>query len=137
MAIYHPAEKDKTVAEYLKKALTSSTNIKLNDTVLNMSSELANVLVSALESVAAGQSFTVITEDEELSTVEAAEILNVSRPFLIKLLDNGEIPHRKVGKHRRIRAQDLMRYKQEIDRKREDVLAQLVEDAQINGMGYD
>jgi excisionase family DNA binding protein len=137
MAIYHPAEKDKTVAEYLKKALTSSTNIKLNDTVLNMSSELANVLVSALESVAAGQSFTVITEDEELSTVEAAEILNVSRPFLIKLLDNEEIPHRKVGKHRRVRAQDLMRYKQEIDRKREDVLAKLIEDAQINGMGYD
>jgi len=71
-----------------------------------------------------------------LSTVQAAEILNVSRPFLLQLLDSNAVPHRKVGKHRRIRFEDLMEYKQRIDREREAVLDQLVREAQDQGMGY-
>ncbi len=64
------------------------------------------------------------------------DILNVSRPFLIKLLDEGAIPHRKVGKHRRIRMEDVMAYKAAIDRDREAVLDQLVAEAQEQDMGY-
>lgn len=72
----------------------------------------------------------------ELTTVQAAEILNVSRPYLIKLLDEGALSHRKVGKHHRIRMEDVMAYKSRIDQDREAVLDELVADAQQNDMGY-
>ena len=56
-----------------------------------------------LEAMAAGRGVTIIPENAELTTVQAVEVLNVSRPFLIKLLEEDRIPYRKVGKHRRIR----------------------------------
>ena len=65
------------------------------------------------------------------------EKLNVSRPFLIGLLEAGSIPYRRVGKHRRIRMEDAMAYKERTDREREAVLDELVADAQKNGMGYE
>ncbi|HXW71158.1 MAG TPA: helix-turn-helix domain-containing protein [Methylocella sp.] len=89
-----------------------------------------------LEAMAAGHGVTIIPESAELTTVQAAELLNVSRPFLIKLLDNGVIPHRKVGKHRRVRMEDVMAYKAAIDREREGVLDRLVGEAQEQDMGY-
>jgi len=94
------------------------------------------VLMEVLEAMAAGRGVTLIPENAELTTVEAASILNVSRPYLIKLLDEKVIPHRLVGKHRRILIDDVMAYKERIDAAREDVLAQLTAEAQENDMGY-
>ncbi|MDE0538771.1 MAG: helix-turn-helix domain-containing protein [Rhodospirillales bacterium] len=95
-----------------------------------------DLLMHVLEAMAAGQGVTLIPESAELTTVQAADVLNVSRPFLIKLLDQKAIPHRKVGKHRRIRMEDVMAYKNAIDREREQVLDQLTRDAQVHDMGY-
>lgn len=61
----------------------------------------------------------------ELSTQQAANFLNVSRPYLIKLLESEEIPYRKVGKHRRVSAKNLYEYKAEIDEKRSQSLDEL------------
>jgi excisionase family DNA binding protein len=94
------------------------------------------MLMDILNAMAAGRGVTVIPENAELTTVQAAEVLNVSRPFLIKLLDEGAIPHRKVGRHRRLRFEDVMSYKERIDRDREAVLDQLTAEAQANDMGY-
>jgi len=94
------------------------------------------LLMDVLEAMAAGRGVTIVPENAELTTVEAAGILNVSRPYLIKLLDQEVIPHRLVGKHRRILIDDVMAYKARIDAEREDVLAQLTADAQENDMGY-
>ena len=94
------------------------------------------LLMDILEAMAAGRGITIIPENAELTTVEAADVLNVSRPFLIKLLDEGAIPHRKVGTHRRVRMEDVMNYKTKIDAEREAVLDQLVADAQEHDMGY-
>jgi excisionase family DNA binding protein len=94
------------------------------------------LLMDILEAMAAGQGISLIPENAELTTVQAAEVLNVSRPYLIKLLAAGALPHRKVGKHRRIRMEDVMAYKSRIDLDREAVLDELVAEAQREGMGY-
>ncbi|HEX3878023.1 MAG TPA: excisionase family DNA-binding protein [Bryobacteraceae bacterium] len=94
------------------------------------------LLMDILAAMAAGRGVTIVPENAELTTVEAANILNVSRPYLIKLLEEKVIPHRLVGKHRRILIDDLMAYKQHIDAERENVLEQLTAAAQRDEMGY-
>ncbi len=94
-------------------------------------------LMDILEAMASGRNVTIVPEDIELTTVQAAKILNVSRPFLIKLLDEGAIPHRRVGKHRRLRVEDVIAYKAAVDGDRERVLESLVHLAQTERMGYD
>jgi excisionase family DNA binding protein len=94
------------------------------------------LLMDVLEAMAAGRGVTIIPENAELTTVEAASLLNVSRPYLIKLLEEKVIPHRLVGKHRRILIDDVMAYKERIDAARENVLAQLTAEAQEDDMGY-
>jgi excisionase family DNA binding protein len=94
------------------------------------------LLLDILGVLASGQGVTLIPEAAELTTVQAADLLRVSRPFLIKLLDEGKIPYRKVGKHRRLRGEDVLNYKRAVDQEREAVLDQLVADAQQQDMGY-
>jgi excisionase family DNA binding protein len=94
------------------------------------------LLMDILEAMAAGRGITLIPENAELTTVQAADVLNVSRPFLIKLLEEKVLPYRKVGAHRRIRMEDVMAYKARIDADREAVLDQLVAEAQEHDMGY-
>ncbi|WP_257264233.1 helix-turn-helix domain-containing protein [Endozoicomonas sp. ONNA2] len=60
-----------------------------------------------------------------LGVEEAADILNVSRPYLVRMLEQGEIPHHKVGRHRQVRYQDLMDYKTAMDIKRSSALDEL------------
>lgn len=106
------------------------------DKPLELPAGAVALLMEILQAIAAGRGVTVIPENAELTSVQAAEVLNVSRPFLIKLLDDNVLPHRKVGKHRRIRMEDVMAYRSKIDRDREAVLDQLAREAQDMGMGY-
>ncbi|MBA4170853.1 MAG: helix-turn-helix domain-containing protein [Chloroflexi bacterium] len=94
------------------------------------------LLMDILETMATGRGLTLLPENAELTTVQAAAVLNVSRPFLIELLDEGAIPHRKVGTHRRIRMEDVMTFKTGIEREREMVLEALTREAQEQGHGY-
>ncbi len=96
-----------------------------------------HLLVDVLSQMAQGNAVTLIPIHAELSTQEAADILNVSRPFVVKLIESGEIPCSRVGRHRRIRFADLMRYKQEIDERRMQALDELAQQAQELNMGYD
>ncbi len=95
-----------------------------------------SLLMEILETMAAGRGVTIIPENTELTTVEAAHILNVSRPFVIKLLAEKVIPYRLVGKHRRILIDDVMAYKERIDRERTAILEELTAEAQETDMGY-
>ena len=106
------------------------------DEPIELPAGAVRLLTRVLEAMAAGRGVTLIPEGAELTTVQAADVLNVSRPFLIKLLDENAIPHRKVGKHRRIRMEDVVAYKEAIDREREQVLDQLTREAQEQGLGY-
>ncbi|QDU30836.1 Helix-turn-helix domain protein [Anatilimnocola aggregata] len=94
------------------------------------------LLANILAQMAQGNAFTVIPVHAELTTQQAAEVLNVSRPFVIGLITNGKLPCRQVGTHRRILFRDIMNFKNKIDEDRMKVLDELAKEAQELNMGY-
>lgn len=98
------------------------------DDALVVPREAAVLLAQILGYLANGEGVNVMPDSAELTTQQAAEFLNVSRPYLIKLLESGQIPYRRVGTHRRIRFRDLRAYqsKDDLERRRAaDELTQL------------
>jgi excisionase family DNA binding protein len=93
-------------------------------------------LVELIADLQAGKSVSIIQSEATLTTVEAANMLGVSRQFLVKLLEAGQIPHFKVGTHRRIYMRDLLKYRAERDGRRRKALDDLVE-AEIRDGLYD
>jgi len=144
-AVYEPiipSTDDSRIAKRSSKTLSQyvSRNLSIRVNATNDEIELPEVavrlLVDILTNMAEGNAVTLIPVHVELTTKQAADILGVSRPFLIRLLEEGKIPFRKVGTHRRVYFKDVQVYKIQIAKERQSVLTQLVEEAQALDVGY-
>jgi excisionase family DNA binding protein len=89
-----------------------------------------------LAQIAAGNAVSVVPVQAELTTQQAAEMPSVSRPFLVSLLERGDLPFHKVGTHRRMHYRDLAAYKRRNQQARHRTLDDLVQQAQELGLGY-
>lgn len=90
-----------------------------------------HLLARIVEVLVRGDAVTIVPVGKELTTQQAADLLNVSRQYLVRLLDEGRIPHRKTGKHRRLRIEDVLAFKAARDRERAkqlDALAAMTQD---------
>lgn len=94
------------------------------------------LLLEVLTEIGQGNTVSIIPIHAELTTQQAADVLNVSRPFLVHLLEKSEMPFHKIGTYRRVRYQDEISYKKHIDTKRSKVLDELAAKAQEFGIGY-
>jgi excisionase family DNA binding protein len=95
------------------------------------------LLMDVLAELAQGNAVQVVPVHAELTTQEAADLLNVSRPHLVSLLETGRLPFHKTGKHRRVRFEDLMTYKTKRDDASAAAMAELAAQAQDLKMGYE
>ncbi|MFD9001137.1 helix-turn-helix domain-containing protein [Streptomyces sp. NPDC059582] len=121
------------INDYLSRTAQCDEDIQVHletgatDEALILPRPVAEMFASMLAALANGQGVQIIPVDAVLTTQQAADMLNVSRPYLIGLLEAGEIPYTLVGRHRRIRFADLHQYLREDDGQRKDAADELME----------
>ena len=143
-----PTQIESATADQLRQIIASQTkegeDTKLTvmpgdgePKTITLSPALTESLMSLLRLVSSRQGFQMIPLSADLTTQQAADLLNVSRPYLIKLLEAGEIPYATVGRHRRIKAEDLFAYKEVRDAELREALSELAKmDAELLLKGY-
>jgi len=144
--VIRPTETDAALAresgQWLAAHVEPEQELRLEVKTGRVSEELIlppaalRLLLHALTELGRGNAVTLTPLHAELTTQQAADLLNVSRPHLVKLLDEGVIPSRKVGSHRRVLLEDLLAYKQEFQARRHEALDELQALSQDLDMGY-
>jgi excisionase family DNA binding protein len=131
-----PSAQEKATANQLRQLLAIQASGEAKISVLagerkpvdiTLTPGLSDLLMEVLRHVGSGDAVTIVPVNQMLTTKQAADILNVSRPFLVGLIDKGEIPHTMVGRHRRVRAEDLFAYKDARATRRSEALSALAE----------
>jgi len=135
-----PSEEDAALAEQSSRALAAFVTSKHNAEIVikkgkkqeqvEIPAAAFRLLVDILTQMSEGNAVSLVPIHHELSTQEAADLLNVSRPYFVSLLEENKIPYRKVGTKRRILAKDVLAYKTKIDEARLKTLAELAEETQ-------
>ena len=131
-----PSMDDRQSANQLRRILASqkegeaSLNViepKTRDRVeIPLTPAMSDLLLELLRHIGRGSAVTLVPIQEKLTTQQAADLLNVSRPHLIKLLDQKEMKHTLVGRHRRIDAEEVFRYKARRDGERSKAMEELL-----------
>jgi len=132
-------EAEAEAIKQLEQILNQNSQLKLvaaNGEEMTIPDSVCCVLRQVVQAMALGKNVSIVTHNPELTTQQAADLLNVSRPYLIKLLEQGELPYIMVGTHRRVKFEDLIKYKQQRDTKRGQLLQELIEMSQEAGL-YD
>lgn len=127
------------VMEALDHSRAASITLESNNgdaPTVSVPPKVLQVLGRALGLMAQRQPILLIPQRQELSTVEAANYLNVSRPFVIKEIEAKRLPHRKVGTHRRVLYEDLVEYARKMRAEQEAALDRMADDASELGLNY-
>jgi excisionase family DNA binding protein len=116
---------------------TDRALIKMDGVDLILPRLAIELLREILADMSQGSAVSIVPLKAEFTTQQAADYLNVSRPFLVKLLDAGEISHSKVGTHRRIKFEDLIAHKERMQKKSNAAMSRIMELSQEYKMGYE
>lgn len=108
-----------------------------DDQVIDLPADIYEVICFVAEALLAGKGVSVVPRDQELTTTQAAEMLNVSRPFLIKQLGPDKLPFHMVGSHRRIRLNDLLEYQTKLAQRSREALERMAQQAEELGLYED
>ena len=131
-----PSESERAAANQLRTIIAANASGDATLRVLGeckkpaevtLTPALSGLLMELLRHIGRGDAVTLVPVQQMLTTQQAADILNVSRPFLIRLLERGDIPYTTTGRHRRIKAEDLFGYKRTLVDRRAAALAALAE----------
>lgn len=130
-------EELQSASKRIKSTGKGGVKIKIQETgeFITIPKKVLSLLSTIIQNMAEGKTISIVPSNSELSTQQAAEMLNVSRPHLIKLLEKKKIPFKKVGTHRRILLQDILYYKEQQSKVREDQLEFLAKQAQDLNLG--
>jgi excisionase family DNA binding protein len=136
-----PSTEDSARAREASRAIAttqpSELRVRLDDgQELVLPKAATRLIAHLLTEMAQGNAVTIIPIHANLTTQEAADYLNVSRPYLIGLLEAGKINFHMVGTHRRVRFEDLVAFKKETERRRLEIMEELAAQSQAEGMGY-
>ncbi|HUH52008.1 MAG TPA: helix-turn-helix domain-containing protein [Flavobacterium sp.] len=127
------------VSERIKSSQKKGVKIKIQETgeFITIPKKALTLLSAIIQNMAEGKTISIVPSHSELSTQQAADMLNVSRPHLVKLLEAKKIPFKKVGSHRRILLKDILEYKEQLAKQREAQLDFLTMQAQDLNLGYE
>ena len=131
-----PSADDRQIANQLRRVLAAQkageAKLRVPDPKTRKLVEIAltpamsDLFLELLRHIGSGDAVTLIPIQQMLTTQQAADMLNISRPYLIKLIEKGVIPHSKVGRHRRLKAEDIFAYKASRDESRAKAMDDLL-----------
>jgi len=126
----------RSLLDALHGSVRPSATITVGKKPMSLPTLALGLVTELVEHLAAGRSVTVLSGEEEISPQEAAELLGVSRPFAARMFDEGQIPSRRVGTHRRALVRDVLAYRERQQAARLAALDELAAEGQRLKLGY-